>query len=107
MPFVALACAVSTAMQPPGALVSSMATARVHALRQTSVGYLTVENAHKVEHRMRSEFRLAPTGFQECDELIVLGLRASLILLADHCVIQHDAAVLLSEMEKSARYVPE
>ncbi len=49
-----------------------------------------------------SEFRQARTGFQECDELIMLAKLAHfLIPLSDDRVVQHGAVVLTSEAEVS------
>jgi hypothetical protein len=53
------------------------------------------------ENKCKIEFRQARTGLQESDGFIVLGLKDLPILLADHRVVQHGAAVLSSETEVS------
>jgi hypothetical protein len=71
MTFVALACAESTAVQPPCVLDSSLVTARVHVLRQTSVGDLTftvrvkVKSSLNIDKKRKIEFKQARTGLQE------------------------------------------
>ncbi len=46
------------------------------------------------------EFRQARTGLQECNGFVVLGIIASLILCAYHCIVQHGAAILSSVCER-------
>ena len=48
------------------------------------------------EHE-RSDVRQALTGLQECDGFVMLAVFAHVVILhADHCVVQHRAAVLLN-----------
>jgi hypothetical protein len=56
-----------------------------------------------MEKKRKIECMQVLTGSQESNEFIVLGLKDSPIVLADHRVVQHGAAVLSSEMKVSGK----